>query len=129
MGVVAGSAGVALIASALLACSSAESKVESKAEDKALAFVDDELGVSGTELVAVRKGGECFVAEVEAPDGEKYRVIMVSQLPDPEDPYDVFGMSQLFTLADFIGDSDVGCGIMKTDAYGQNDDGDWVILG
>ena len=125
-GVVAAASGAALLGSALGACSN---PAEAKAEDKALEYVDSRLGVSGSALVSTRTGGECIVADVEAPDGERYRVILVAQLPNPEDPYDVFGMSQRFSLADFIGSSDVGCGIMKTDAYGQDENGKWVILG
>jgi hypothetical protein len=92
-------------------------------------FADSELGVSGSEIVDWRKGGECLVAEVRTPSDETYRVIMVAQARNLEKkPYSPWGVSQQFTLDDFIGDSDAGCGVYKTNVGEENANGRAVIV-
>jgi hypothetical protein len=92
-------------------------------------FADSELGVSGSEVVDWRQGGECLVAEVKTPNGQTYRVIMVAQARNLEKkPYSPWGVSQQFTLDDFIGDSDVGCGVYRTDVWEKNANGRAVIV-
>jgi len=92
-------------------------------------FADTELGVSGSEVVDWRKGGECLVAEVRTPDDEIYRVVMVTQARDLEKkPYTPWGVSQLYTLDDFVGSSDVGCGVYNTNAWEENAKGRAVIV-
>lgn len=93
-------------------------------------FADDELDVSGSEVVDWRKGGECLVAEVRTPSDEIYRVVMVTQARNLEKkPYTPWGVSQLYTLDDFVGSSDVGCGVYNTNAWEQKPNGRAVIVG
>ena len=113
---------------AVLALAGCESNLDPEIQADATEFADSELDVTGTEVTTYRSGGECVVAEVEAPDGQRYRVIMVNQRPGPQ-PYKPTWISQLFSLDDFVPDSDVGCGIMKTDAYGKDAKGNWAVLG
>ncbi|HEX5018879.1 MAG TPA: hypothetical protein VFX15_14975 [Actinomycetes bacterium] len=95
----------------------------------AIEFADSELGVSGSEIVNWRKGAECLVAEVRTPDDELYRVIMVAQARNLEKkPYTPWGVSQLYTLDDFVADSDVGCGVYNTNAWEENDNGRALIV-
>jgi hypothetical protein len=116
--------GACLVALVLTGCTRLDPAVEADATE----FADSQLGVLGSEVTDFKKGGECIVAEVTVPDGQTYRVIMVNQRPGPQ-PYEPTGISQLFTLDEFFPGSDVGCGIMKTDAYGRDANGDWAILG
>jgi hypothetical protein len=92
-------------------------------------FADTELGVSGSEVVDWRKGVECLVAEVKTPSDETYRVIMVAQARNLErKPYTPWGVSQLYTLDDFVASSDVGCGVYNTNAWEENPNGRAVIV-
>lgn len=109
---------------ALTGCTGLDAAIEADATN----FADTQLRTTGSEVSDYRQGGECIVVEVVTPGGETYRVIMVAQRPGPQ-PYEPTGISKLFTLDQFVPSSDVGCGIMKTGAYGRDDNGDWAILG
>jgi len=117
---------VGLAAGCLAGCSES---LDPSLASLATEFADDELEVSGSELVDWRKGGECLVAEVRTPDDKTYRVIMVAQARDLEkEPYTPWGVSQLYTLDDFVASSDVGCGVYNTNAWKQNANGRAVLV-
>ena len=97
--------------------------------ESATRYADEALDVQGSEgsvLVDERWGGECFVADVEVPTGQTYRVIMVNQ-GEPA-AYEATAISQAFRLNDFVGNSDLACGATKTKAWGQRADGTWGVL-
>ena len=115
------------MAVALCLCSCTDSRdpqVEAQIRD----YVQDKLDVPEIEIVGWKEAVECVVADIQVPDGQTYRVILIAQNPEPR-PYDVLGISQRFELEDFVGSSDVWCGVMKTDAYGKDDDGNWALVG
>ena len=89
-------------------------------------YAQRELGVEGVEVGDWKQGGECIAAEVTTEDDETYRVILVAQNPGPQ-PYDLLGISQIYTLDDFIGSSDAWCGIIHTPAYVNDKDGERII--
>jgi hypothetical protein len=90
-------------------------------------FADSKLDVTGSEIVDWRKGVECLVVEVRTPDDELYRVVMTAN-GDPGKPYTPWGVSQLYTLDDFVASSDVGCGVYNTNAWEENSNGRAVIV-
>ncbi len=90
-------------------------------------FADEKLDVTGSEIVDWRKGVECLVAEVRTADDETYRVVMIAK-GDPGKPYTPWGVSQLYTLDEFVASSDVGCGVYNTNAWEENANGRAVIV-
>ena len=117
---------VGLAVGCLAGCSE---NLDPKFASVAAEFADGELGISGSEVVDWRKGGECLVAEVRTPDEETYRVIMVAQARNLEKkPYTPLGVSQVYTLDDFVPSSDVWCGVYKTNAWELNAKGHMVIV-
>jgi hypothetical protein len=117
-------AAVGLALSILSGCSET---LDSNIASTATTFADERLGVTGSEVVDWRQGVECLVAEVKTPDGETYRVVMIARGRTKE-PYSPWGVSQLYTLDDFIGSSDVGCGVYNTNAWEQRPKGRAVIV-
>ena len=95
-------------------------------KDQIVGFAKGELGVEEVDVGAWKRGGECIVAEVSVPGGEKYRVVLVSQNGEPK-PYEPLWISQIYTLDDFMPDSDAWCGLMKTPAYVQDKNGSRII--
>ena len=89
-------------------------------------FTMQELGVEQVEVGDWRQGGECIVAEVEVSGGETYRVALVAQNPEPK-PYQPVWISQMYTLDDFVGASDAGCGIIHTPAWVFDKNGGRIV--
>ena len=89
-------------------------------------FTRQQLGVDEVQIGSWRKGGECIAAEVTVDQGESYRVVLVNQNGEPE-PYQPNWISQIYTLDDFLPDSDVWCGLIGTPAVVHDKDGAHVI--
>lgn len=89
-------------------------------------FAQQELGVEDVEVGDWKRGGECIAAEVTTGNDETYRVVLVAQNPEPQ-PYEPLGISQIYTLDDFVSSSDAWCGIIHTPAYVHDKDGERII--
>lgn len=95
-------------------------------KDQIVKFAKEELGVDQVQIGAWKRGGECIAAEVTIDGSEEYRVVLVNQNGEPK-PYEPLWISQIYTLDDFIPDSDVWCGLVNTPAYVNDKDGERII--